>query len=77
MSRLVTFVRAAILIVGRKIFRVVGTPTEESWPGVSRLPHYRPHKLSFYRAHRLATAWPRLGTEPGLEHLAAALLQTR
>ena len=24
-----------------KIFRVVGTPTEDTWPGVSRLPNYR------------------------------------
>ncbi|PYH81302.1 Pkinase-domain-containing protein [Aspergillus uvarum CBS 121591] len=25
------------------IFRLLGTPTEESWPGVSRLPEYRPN----------------------------------
>ncbi|KAF9584730.1 cyclin-dependent serine/threonine protein kinase [Lunasporangiospora selenospora] len=25
-----------------KIFKILGTPTEESWPGVSRLPEYRP-----------------------------------
>ena len=33
-----------------KIFRVVGTPTEDCWPGVSRLPNYRPHKLVCYPA---------------------------
>ncbi|KAK3830129.1 MAG: LOW QUALITY PROTEIN: kinase-like domain-containing protein [Linnemannia elongata] len=25
-----------------KIFKILGTPTEESWPGVSKLPDYRP-----------------------------------
>ncbi|CAO3570235.1 unnamed protein product [Mortierella alpina] len=25
-----------------KIFKILGTPTEETWPGVSRLPEYRP-----------------------------------
>lgn len=25
-----------------KIFRVLGTPTEETWPGVSKLPDYKP-----------------------------------
>ncbi|KAF9171298.1 cyclin-dependent serine/threonine protein kinase, partial [Mortierella sp. AD010] len=25
-----------------KIFRILGTPTEETWPGVSRLPDYKP-----------------------------------
>lgn len=25
-----------------KIFKLVGTPTEETWPGVSELPEYRP-----------------------------------
>jgi cyclin-dependent kinase len=25
-----------------KIFKILGTPTEETWPGVSKLPEYRP-----------------------------------
>ena len=29
-----------------KIFRVTGTPTEDNWPGVSRLPNYKPHKVN-------------------------------
>jgi cyclin-dependent kinase len=24
-----------------KIFKILGTPTEDTWPGVSRLPEYR------------------------------------
>ena len=30
-----------------KIFRVTGTPTEDTWPGVSRLPNYKPHKVKY------------------------------
>ena len=38
-----------------------GTPTEEAWAGVSRLPNYRPHKMCYYRGvQRLGHAWPRL-----------------
>ena len=44
-----------------QIFRVSGTPTEETWAGVSRLPNYRPHKMCYYRGvQRLGHAWPRL-----------------
>jgi serine/threonine protein kinase len=25
-----------------KIFRLLGTPTEEEWPGVTELPNYKP-----------------------------------
>lgn len=28
-----------------KIFKMLGTPTEESWNGVTHLPGYKPHKL--------------------------------
>jgi cyclin-dependent kinase 14 len=28
-----------------KIFKLLGTPTEELWTGVSHLPSYKPHKL--------------------------------
>lgn len=39
-----------------KIFCALGTPTEETWPGVSRLPHFNP---SFPRFHR-KLEWDRL-----------------
>lgn len=34
-----------------KIFKLLGTPIEETWPGVTHLPSYKPHKLGkfFYR----------------------------
>lgn len=28
-----------------KIFKLLGTPTEDSWQGVTHLPSYKPHKL--------------------------------
>lgn len=29
----------------KKIFKVLGTPTEESWPGVTQLPDYKPFPI--------------------------------
>jgi len=61
-----------------KIFRVVGTPTEDTWPGVSRLPNYRPHKLCYYRPQPgLGHVWPRLHEIPFAEHVASVMLQPR
>ena len=31
-----------------KIFEVLGTPTEETWPGVSQLPDYKPTFPKFH-----------------------------
>lgn len=28
-----------------KIFKLLGTPTEETWPGCTHFPCYKPHKL--------------------------------
>ena len=47
-----------------KIFWVTWTPTEETWPGVSHLPNYRPHKMSYYKGRRLGHAWTRLSDIP-------------
>jgi len=33
----------------RKIFRVLGTPTQDNWPGVHKLPEYKP--FSMYPSH--------------------------
>ncbi|KAI9175865.1 Cyclin-dependent kinase catalytic subunit [Blastocladiella emersonii ATCC 22665] len=32
-----------------KVFQVLGTPTEDTWPGVSSLPDYKPHFPSWHR----------------------------
>jgi hypothetical protein len=35
-----------IFVVSKdSIFRVIGTPTEETWPGVSTLPEYKPFSI--------------------------------
>jgi len=61
-----------------KIFRVVGTPTEDTWPGVSRLPNYRPHKLCYYKpVLQFGHVWPRLFEIPFAEHVATMMLQPR
>lgn len=58
-----------------KIFKVLGTPTEESWEGVTRLPGYKPHKLGFYRGQKLGLTFPRLYDIMEGENMASALLQ--
>ncbi|CAH2245441.1 jg8704 [Pararge aegeria aegeria] len=61
-----------------KIFKVVGTPTEESWIGVSRLPGLRAHvgRWGACPARPLAAAFPRLrDAGRDAQRLAASLLQ--
>ncbi|KAG8235033.1 hypothetical protein J437_LFUL015704 [Ladona fulva] len=57
--------------------KILGTPNEETWRGVSRLPGYKPHKLCFYKGQKLGMAFPRLydlnpneriGAEAALKH---------
>ncbi|CAG9089181.1 unnamed protein product [Plutella xylostella] len=61
-----------------KIFKVVGTPTEESWSGVTRLPGLREHtaRWGLCPGRGLGSAFPRLrdAGRPA-ERLAAVLLQ--
>lgn len=54
---------------------MLGTPTEEDWAGVSRLPGYKPHRLGQYRPRRLGLCWPRLHDVVHGEAMASALLQ--
>ncbi|XP_076041689.1 cyclin dependent kinase Eip63E isoform X2 [Oratosquilla oratoria] len=58
-----------------KIFKVVGTPTEETWLGVTQLPNYKPHRLVLYRPRRLAALFPRIHDIPHAESLATSFLQ--
>lgn len=55
--------------------QILGTPTEATWPGVSRLPLYKPQRLNFYRTQRLGHAFPRLYDISQAENLASKLLQ--
>lgn len=58
-----------------KIFKLLGTPTEETWPSVTHLPGYRPHKLGFYRPRKLGHSFPKLYDIIEGEAIATALLQ--
>ncbi|EUB62254.1 Cell division protein kinase [Echinococcus granulosus] len=54
-----------------KIFRYMGTPTEETWPGVSKLPKYK----NLLGRKPLNHVVPRLGHIAHATTLASALLQ--
>jgi cyclin-dependent kinase 14 len=55
--------------------QILGTPTEETWPGVTHLPGYKSHKLGFYRGQKLGLSFPRLYDIMEGENMASALLQ--
>lgn len=38
-----------------KIFKLLGTPTEETWRGVTHLPGYKPHKLGMIFMYNVYT----------------------
>ncbi|KAK0167942.1 hypothetical protein PV327_001791 [Microctonus hyperodae] len=58
-----------------KIFKILGTPTEETWPGVSRLPAYKPHRLAFYPIRKLGLSFPKLYDVTDGDNVASSLLQ--
>lgn len=55
--------------------QALGTPTEEDWAGVTRLPGYKSHKLEFYPQRKLGLSWPRLHDVVQGEAMATSLLQ--
>ena len=55
--------------------QILGTPTEATWSGVSRLPLYKPQRLNFYRIQRIGHTFPRLYDISHAENLASKLLQ--
>lgn len=71
-----------------KIFKLLGTPVEDTWNGVTHLPGYKPHKLAslkkpsnikdkngLYRPRKLGHSFPRLYDIVEGETMAQALLQ--
>ncbi|XP_012284397.1 cyclin-dependent kinase 14 isoform X2 [Orussus abietinus] len=58
-----------------KIFKILGTPTEETWPGVTHLPSYRPQRLTFYPPRKLGLSFPRLYDIAEGDGMASSLLQ--
>eukprot|EP00064_Thunnus_orientalis_P015676 superscaffoldBa00002953_g15731 len=55
------------------IFRLIGTPTEETWPGISSNEEFRSYLFPQYRPQALINHVPRLDTE-GIDLLSALLL---
>ncbi|XP_044530868.1 cyclin-dependent kinase 18 [Gracilinanus agilis] len=55
------------------IFRLLGTPTEESWPGVTSLPEFRAYNFPPYKPQPLINNAPRLDTD-GIDLLTSLLL---
>ncbi|XP_065115260.1 cyclin-dependent kinase 18 [Paramisgurnus dabryanus] len=55
------------------IFRLMGTPTEETWPGISTNEEFKSYLFPQYRAQALINHVPRLDTE-GIDLLTALLL---
>lgn len=59
-----------------KIFRVLGTPTENTWEGVSKYPQYKIKKFVMYpKLSSLSEAIPKLVFIPHAESLAVQFLQ--
>ncbi|XP_041374809.1 cyclin-dependent kinase 14-like [Gigantopelta aegis] len=58
-----------------KIFKVLGTPTERTWEGVSRLPHYNQKKFGMYSSQPLSICIQKLSLIPQAPDLASKLLQ--
>ncbi|XP_060104458.1 cyclin-dependent kinase 14 isoform X2 [Heteronotia binoei] len=58
-----------------RIFLVLGTPNEDTWPGVHSLPHFKPERFTQYSAKNLRQAWNKLSYVNHAEDLASKLLQ--
>uniref|UniRef100_A0A131XJH2 cyclin-dependent kinase n=1 Tax=Hyalomma excavatum TaxID=257692 RepID=A0A131XJH2_9ACAR len=58
-----------------KIWRILGTPTEETWEGVSRYKNYKLHKFGMYPGQPLKQAFPKLSEIPQADEIANRFLQ--
>ncbi|XP_073927528.1 cyclin-dependent kinase 15 isoform X1 [Castor canadensis] len=58
-----------------KIWEVLGVPTEDTWPGVSKLPNYNPEWFLLPKPASLQIVWNRLGGVPEAEDLASQMLK--
>ncbi|KYO33386.1 hypothetical protein Y1Q_0008614 [Alligator mississippiensis] len=60
----------------QKIWTILGVPSEGTWPGLSKLPNYKPERIVSSRPQRLRMFCDRLGRVPGAEDLASRMLKT-
>lgn len=58
-----------------KIWRILGTPTEETWEGVSRYKNYKLYKFIMYPGLPLKQAFPKLSEIPQADEIANRFLQ--
>ncbi|XP_051705248.2 cyclin-dependent kinase 15 isoform X1 [Oryctolagus cuniculus] len=58
-----------------KIWEVLGVPTEDTWPGVSKLPNYNPEWFHLPKPQSLQNVCDRLGGAPEAEDLASQMLK--
>uniref|UniRef100_H0ZIR7 Cyclin dependent kinase 15 n=1 Tax=Taeniopygia guttata TaxID=59729 RepID=H0ZIR7_TAEGU len=57
-----------------KIWAVLGVPTEDTWPGLSKLPSYNPELVASRRPQRLRVTCDRMSRVPAAENLASRML---
>ncbi|XP_050832934.1 cyclin-dependent kinase 15 isoform X2 [Serinus canaria] len=57
-----------------KIWEVLGVPTEDTWPGLSKLPNYNPELVASRRPQRLRVICDRMSRVPAAENLASRML---
>ncbi|XP_029081565.1 cyclin-dependent kinase 15 [Monodon monoceros] len=58
-----------------KIWEVLGVPTEDNWPGVSKLPNYNPEWFPLPKPQSLQNVCNRLDRAPEAEDLASQMLK--
>ncbi|XP_062519296.1 cyclin-dependent kinase 14-like [Corticium candelabrum] len=58
-----------------RIWQVLGTPNEQTWPGVERLPEFKKRKFVWYESHDLGEVVPQFRNSFGATELAQELLQ--
>ncbi|XP_006921421.1 cyclin-dependent kinase 15 isoform X2 [Pteropus alecto] len=66
---------SSILEQLERIWEVLGVPTEDTWPGVSKLPNYNPEWFPLPKPQSLQKVWNRLGRVPEAEDLASHMLK--
>ncbi|XP_076441182.1 cyclin-dependent kinase 14-like isoform X2 [Babylonia areolata] len=58
-----------------KIFKILGTPNEQTWEGVTRFPHFNTNKFGLYQKQPLYCCVPKLSFVPHAAELAARFLE--